>query len=357
MAQKLMDKIKRNSTIKIAEVLSKSEFMNDVDETATEVPALNIALSGSLTGGLKSGILTIAGPSRHFKSMYSLMMASAYLKKHPEAVLLFYDSEFGSPVEYFKSAGIDPERVIHTPVKNLEELKFDIVQQLEGIEKGDKLFILIDSIGNLASIKEATDAIDGKSAADMSRAKFVKGLYRIITPYLRLKDIPLVQIAHIYMTQDLFPKAVVSGGTGILLSSDNVWLVGRSQEKDADGLAGYNFTINIEKSRYVREKSKIPITVKFEGGISKYSGLLDIAMAANVVVKPSNGWYSRVDADGVIEAKKWRAKDTDSTEFWDSVLVNANFKSYIEANYRVSNGSLMSDEDIDAEMNSVEDEE
>jgi hypothetical protein len=94
-------------------------------------------------------------------------MASAYLKKNPEAVLLFYDSEFGSPVEYFESVGIDPSRVLHTPVKNLEELKFDMMKQLDAVEKGDKLFILIDSIGNLASVKEAEDALDGKSVADM----------------------------------------------------------------------------------------------------------------------------------------------------------------------------------------------
>lgn len=209
---KLMDKIKKNSTIKIAEILDKSEFMNDVDETATDIPAINIALSGSITGGLKSGILTIAGPQRHFKQMYSLYMASAYLRKHKEAILLFYDSEFGSPVEYFESVGIDPSRVLHTPVKNLEELKFDIVQQLEGIVKGDKLFILIDSIGNLQSVKEQTDAIDQKSTADMSRARYLKQFYRIITPYLRVKDIPMVQIGHIYMTQEMFSKPVLSGG-------------------------------------------------------------------------------------------------------------------------------------------------
>lgn len=331
--------------------------MNDVDETPTEIPAINIALSGSTTGGLKSGILTIAGPSRHFKSMYSLFMASAYLKKNPEAVLLFYDSEFGSPVEYFESVGIDPSRVLHTPVKNLEELKFDMMKQLDAVEKGDKLFILIDSIGNLASVKEAEDALDGKSVADMSRAKFLKGFYRIITPYLRLKDIPLVQIGHIYMTQEMFSKPVLSGGTGIMLASDNVWIVGRSQDKGADGLDGYFFTINIEKSRYVREKSKIPINVRFEGGMSKYSGLLDIAMEGSVVIKPSNGWYSRVDENGEIEAKKWRAKDTDTPEFWEPVLSNKKFIEYVENRYKVSNGTMMTDEDIDTAMDALGDDD
>lgn len=354
---KLLDKMKKNSTIKLAATMDKSEFMNDVDETQTDIPALNIALSGSTTGGIKSGLLTIAGPSRHFKSMYALVIASAYLKKHKDAMLLFYDSEFGSPIEYFISVGIDPARVLHVPVKNLEELKFDLMQQLDGIEKGDKMFVIIDSIGNLSQLKEATDALDGKSVADMTRAKFLKSFYRIITPYLRIKDIPMIQIGHIYMTQEMFSKPILSGGTGGMLASDNVWLIGRSQDKGNDGLDGYFFTINIEKSRYVREKSKIPINVRFEGGLGKYSGLLEIALDAGAIVKPSNGWFSRVDADGVIEQKKVRAKDTDTADFWDPVLKNKLFLDYLEKTYKVSNGAIVSDSDIDAAMNSIDGDE
>jgi hypothetical protein len=207
-----MDKLRKNSTIKIASVLDKSTFFNDVDETITDIPAINIALSGSIDGGMKSGILTIAGPSRHFKTMYGLIIAAAYLKKHKDAILFFMDSEFGSPKEYFSAVGINTSRVLHVPVKNLEELKFEMMQQLTTITRGEKVFFMIDSIGNLASLKEQDDAIDGKSVGDMSRAKYLKSFYRIITPYLRILDIPLVQIGHIYMTQEIYSKAVLSGG-------------------------------------------------------------------------------------------------------------------------------------------------
>ena len=209
MAESLLDRIKKSSTIKIASVMSESKFFNDVDETSTEVPAINIALSGSLDGGLKSGILTIAGESRHFKTTYALILASAYMKKHPEAILLFYDSEFGSSKDTMHAVGIDTSRVVHTPVKDFEELKFDIVQQLTNVNKGYKMFIVIDSIGNLASKKEVDDAVEGKSVAEMQRAKFIKGFYRIITPYLRIKDIPLVQIGHVYKTQEMYTKKIV----------------------------------------------------------------------------------------------------------------------------------------------------
>lgn len=207
-----MERIKKASTIKETRILAESEFFTDVDETPTDIFAINIALSGSINGGLKSGLLTLAGESKNFKTMYGLLMASAYLKKNKDAVLLFYDSEFGSPTAYFESVGIDTNRVLHVPVKNLEELKFDLMQQLTEIKKGDKLFVMVDSIGNLASKKEADDAEDGKSVQDMTRAKFLKGFYRIITPYLRIKDIPMVQIAHTYETQEMFSKTIVSGG-------------------------------------------------------------------------------------------------------------------------------------------------
>ena len=350
MAESLLDRIKKSSTIKIASVMSESKFFNDVDETSTEVPAINIALSGSLDGGLKSGILTIAGESRHFKTTYALILASAYMKKHPEAILLFYDSEFGSSKDTMHAVGIDTSRVVHTPVKDFEELKFDIVQQLTNVNKGDKMFIVIDSIGNLASKKEVDDAVEGKSVAEMQRAKFIKGFYRIITPYLRIKDIPLVQIGHVYKTQEMFPKTIVSGGGAVILASDAVWVIGRSQEKDGTDLLGYNFNINIEKSRYVVEKTKIPVTVKFDGGLSKYSGLLDIAVEGGCVIKPSNGWFSRVDDEGEIENKKWRRDDTDAAEFWTPMLKSKKFQEYIEKTYKLSQTELIADDDIAAEI-------
>lgn len=208
----LLDKLKKNSKIKETSILENSSFFNAKDQVPTSVPAINIALSGSLDGGLQPGLTVVAGPSKHFKSSICLVMASAYLKKYPEAVLLFYDSEFGSPKSYFESFGIETERVLHTPITDIEELKFDIMSQLKEIAKGDKVFILIDSIGNLASKKEVEDALNEKSVADMSRAKQLKSLFRMVTPHLTMKDIPMVAINHVYQTIEMFSKPVIGGG-------------------------------------------------------------------------------------------------------------------------------------------------
>ena len=95
----LLDKLKKNTTIKDSAILSKSKFFTEKDMVPTEVPMINVALSGRLDGGIIPGLTMWAGPSKHFKTAFSLLMAKAYMDKYPEAVLLFYASEFGTPVK------------------------------------------------------------------------------------------------------------------------------------------------------------------------------------------------------------------------------------------------------------------
>jgi RecA/RadA recombinase len=342
----IMDKLKKNSKVKETSVLSESKFFNEKDMVQTDVPMINVALSGSVDGGLSSGLTVLAGPSKHFKTSFALLMAAAYLNKHPDAVMLFYDSEFGSPQSYFQQFGIDTARVLHTPITNVEELKFDIIGQLEGMDRKDNVIIVIDSIGNLASKKELEDAINEKSVADMSRAKALKGLFRMTTPYLTMKNIPLLAINHTYKEIGLFPKDIVSGGTGIYYSADNIWILGRQQDKQGTEIKGYHFVINVEKSRYVKEKSKIPISVSWEGGVQRWSGLLEVALAGQYVAKPSNGWYQHVDRQtGELVGQKFREKETLTEEFWKPVLEGTDFKEFLKKQYSIGYQSLV---DMDA---------
>ena len=208
----ILDKIKKNSSIKESAILSKSKFFNDKDMITTAVPIVNVALSGKLDGGLTPGLTMWAGPSCPHCKTWRLLMAKSYLDKYEDAALLFYDSEFGTPQSYFDSFGIDTNRVLHTPLTDIEQLKFDVMTQLTQLERTDKLIIIIDSIGNLASKKEVEDALAEKSVADMSRAKQIKSLFRMVTPHLSMKDIPMIVVNHTYMEIGMFPKAIVGGG-------------------------------------------------------------------------------------------------------------------------------------------------
>lgn len=341
----LIEKLKKAGSVKSSQILSESTFFNVKDSTPTEIPIINIALSADVNGGLSSGLNFIAGPSRNFKSLLGLMLVKAYMQKYsndPNCVCLFYDSEFGITPKYIKTNGIDTEKIIHIPVEHLEQLKFDISKRLEQIERGDKVIIFIDSVGNLASKKEVEDALEEKSVADMSRAKVMKSLWRIVTPHLTIKDIPCVVINHTYSEMALYPKQIMSGGTGGMYSANQVLFIGKAQEKDGTDLIGYNFTINIEKSRYVKEKSKFTFQVTYEKGIQKYSGLMDIALDGGFVIKPSNGWYSKVNIEtGEVESKKYRFDDTNTKEFWDSILTNDKFKEYVNKTFSLGYGNIL----------------
>ena len=352
----LLDKLVKNSTIKLTAPIMDSKVYGKKDMAPTQVPMVNVALSGRIDGGLTPGLLVLAGPSKHFKSAFALLMAGAYMQRNPEAVLLFYDAEFGTPQAYFESFGIDMDRVVHTPITNVEELKFDISQQLDKVDKGDKVIIVIDSVGNLASKKEVEDALDGKSVADMSRAKALKSLFRIVTPHLNLKDIPLIAVNHTYKEIGLFPKDVVSGGTGIYYSADSIWIIGRRQEKVGQEITGYHFIINVEKSRHVREKAKIPISVSYDGGIVKWSGLMDVAEAGGYINKPKVGWYEAVNPETgeILSEKLMRAKEVnDNKEFWMMMLEKTNLAAYIKNSFAVGASGAIMREDAIAEIDEV----
>jgi RecA/RadA recombinase len=275
----------------------------------------------------------------------------AYLDKYEEGVALLYDSEYGITPEYLESYNIDTNRVIHIPVEDVEQLKFDITKRLDEVDKGDRVFVMIDSVGNLASKKEVEDAKNEKAVADMSRAKALKSLFRIITPKLTGKDIPCLAINHVYQEIGMFPKAIVSGGTGIYYSANQIFIISKSQEKDGTDLAGFKFTINIEKSRFVKEKSKLPFTVLYESGIQKWSSLFDLALDAGFIAKSTQGWYNLVDMDSgeVIEPRR-RLKDIEQDDaFFEKLVANDDFNVYIERKFKLNMAQAEDDRNNDTD--------
>ena len=155
----------------------------------------------------------------------------------------------------------------------------------------------------------------------------------------KVYDISVKDVEH-YVLEN----GVVTHNTGSYYSADNIFILGRQQDKDEKSkeITGYDFIINVEKSRYVKEKSKIPVSVSFDGGINRWSGLLALATESGHVIKPSNGWYSKVNIEtGEIEDKKYREADTNNKDFWMSIINDKAFHKFIEDKYAVANGAIM----------------
>lgn len=360
----LAERLMKNSVVKETTYVGQAKFYKNLEAVPTAVPMINVALSGNMDDGLTPGVTMVAGPSKHFKTLFGLIMAKAFLDRYKDGVILFYNNEYGAPDKYFASLDIDLSRVIEVPFDDIEILKQDVVAQLDGLGAKDRIMIFIDSIGMVASRKELDDVRDEKTVNDMTRAKQMKAFWRMITPMCKRKLVPLVAINHSYMTQEMYSKAVVSGGTGGIYAADNIWIIGRQQEtadiKTADGkkkkgLTGYSFIINIEKSRFVKEKSKIPIKVLMDGGLSQWSGLFDLALQEGYIVSPSKGYFATVDREsGVVSESTFRRGAVeDSADFWNRIFKETDFKEHVRkmftlgTNKLLSTGTIVHDEDED----------
>lgn len=335
MVSDLMKKAMKNAYVKEADVLSASKYFQTEWglNIPTKIPMMNVALSGSFTGGIQQGLMMLVGDSKTFKTGFLLEFARAFQQEKPNGIILFYDSEFGTTPEYFASRGVDMSRVLHIPIKTVEDLKFDLGSQLDGFAEEDDVMILVDSIGNLASKKEAEDAKDGNDAADMTRAKSLNSLFRVVTPELNMKRIPMMCINHYYLTQERYPKVVISGGKKLMLSSDDAWLITRTADKDGKDLKGWHFNISIEKSRTVKEKEKFPIHVTYEDGLNELSGLFEEAVDFGAIVQ-RGAWYTVRDQDtGKESVNKRKQQIVEDVEYFERLMKREDFQKFVREKY------------------------
>jgi hypothetical protein len=332
---KLLDRMKKLSTVVGSSALSKSDFFK-YDVTPTAIPILNLAFGGSVFSGLTGGITMLAGESRTFKTGLLIQTVKAFQVKHKTGVCVFYDSEFSS-LAYWVSAGIDMDRVLHTPVVTIDELKHDMAKLLDSIEPEDKIMFVCDSIGGLASKKEAMDAIErADMPVDMTRAKTMNSLFRVVTPVLNKLKIDFVLINSFYETMDKYPTRVYAGGKKVFLSCDDVFFISRTKitQKETKKLDGFTFTLIADKSRTVIEGSKFPISVTFAGGIDRYSGLYDLGKEFGFI-SVLGAWVKVMDFDSGEMSGNKRVKDITS-DFYEALITNEKFTELASKKYKLN---------------------
>lgn len=348
LAQKLMTAAGKGSR---AVMLSESDLDLKSVVAKTKVPLVNLMLSGDLNGGLIPGITQLVGDSRSFKSVFCLLLVKSYLDAHEDAICVFFDSEFGAE-KYFDTMNIDRSRVIHVPFENLEELKMQCVSMIEKVEANERVVFFVDSVSQTASKKEMQDTLDGKSVADLTRAREMNSFFRIITPKINLRRIPFLVINSFYDDMDnQYADPIIKGGKQIFLSSDSLFFVSRTQEKNdaTKELLGWTFKYKSMKSRFVKEKAVFPLTVLYDGGIDVYSGMLELARIGGFVTMPSSGWYTRPFIEG---DKKWQKKQLDDS-FWEPVLANPEFQKFCREFYSLETGAMFTEQSIDEETGEI----
>jgi len=341
----LMSKMLKHAG-KYAAVLSNSPFAEKKILCSTDIPTINLMMSGILDGGLTNGCTQVVGESRTFKSLYCLVLVKAYLDKYEDAICVLLDNEFGS-AQYFKSVGIDPDRVIHCPVTDVESLKHTVMTMLEDMAENDHVIFFLDSLSQIASLKETEDAIEGKVVADMTRAKMINSFFRMVTPRFVMKNVPFLFINSFYAdTTNKYADHILKSGKQAFLSSDTILFVTRSQVKEkGEDLRGWSFNYRVMKSRVIKEQSKFDLEVLYEGGINRNSGLFSLAEEFGYI-KANGAWYE-IKAPFMNTNKQVRSSDIENNqEFFDLLVKDKDFYKFAHDKFALEGNALFEQKDV-----------
>jgi RecA/RadA recombinase len=147
-----------------------------------------------------------------------------------------------------------------------------IEKKRKGVEI-PKIMFVMDSLGNLATQKEIDDASSGSEKADMTRAKVIKSIFRIITTKLGEIHAPLVITNHTYQSQGFISQTVGAGGEGLKYAASIILNLSKAQLKEGDSKTGIIVTAKSVKNRFAKPLQEIKFQISFSKGMNPYIGL------------------------------------------------------------------------------------
>lgn len=265
-----------NSVDNGCELIEESAGAQINDYISTGSLILNACVTGSLFKGIPTGrVTTLAGEPGAGKSFLALSACREAQKQG--YVPIYLDSEGAQDIQTVTRLGIDAKKFMIKQVNTITEVSSFIINlcsKLETIPEKDrdKVLIVLDSLGNLTSTKEAEDIKELTGKRDMTKQQEIKALFRVCATPLAKLHIPFIVVSHIYLSQDLFSKRIISGGSGINYNSSVTLMLSAAKldgnDKENDKLAanskseltktGVIVSATPQKSRFT-----IPQKVKF----------------------------------------------------------------------------------------------
>lgn len=285
------------------ECLSSQKAASRID---TGFYALNGIVSGNVNEGIRDNtIVCLCGQSNSGKSFILANLVASAVKQGYEVLL--FDSERAVNKDYYERLGCDTDKILRVPVGSTSEFRnqaFKIVEEFYAQGGPDaKLFLGLDSLGNLASDKELADVEKDKNASDQgNNAKMQNSAFRVISSLASKYDFPVVFTNHTYAPiGDMFAtRGTISGGAKAIYNSNLILyfdrLVNKEQVEDlATGknkkkMVGMNMKITSIKNRDYVEEQTVTLSLNYVAGINPYSGLLGFAAGAGILQKKAKGW-------------------------------------------------------------------
>ena len=265
-----------NSVDNGCELIEQSAGAQINDYISTGSLILNACMTGSLFKGIPAGrVVTLAGDPGAGKSFLALSACREAQKNG--YVPIYLDSEGAQDIQTVTRLGIDPKKFMIKQVNTITEVSSFILNLCDKLstipdETRDKIIIVLDSLGNLTSTKEADDIKDLTGKRDMTKQQEVKALFRVCATPLAKLHIPFIVVSHTYSSMSFIPTAVVAGGTGLGYSASITLHLSAAKldgyDKDNDKIAS-NSKSELTKTGVVvtakplKSRFTIPQKVKF----------------------------------------------------------------------------------------------
>lgn len=261
---------------------------------------INKIISGKYNGGYAQGRLAcLAGHSGSGKSFLAANAMAAAQKN--DAGILLIDSENALDAEYLSKLGVDVSapNFLYRGVKTIADTSKIIssfIKSYRSSEITETFMILIDSLDMLLTESMIKTYDDGDIGSDQGQQ--AKQIKRMLATYMHdIKDLNIVMLCtkQPYKEQDpikarsnpwvltessKFPFSQISMLTKLVL-----------KDKKTNELNGITLKVFGEKTRFTRPFQQCKIEVPYNEGMDRMSGLLDAAVALNIVEK-NKGWYS-----------------------------------------------------------------
>jgi len=268
-----------------ASLVSEGVEAGDVDTFIdTGSYHFNALLSGSIHGGIPSNKITaIAGESATGKTFFVLGMCKTFLDNNPDAGVIYFESESALTKQLIEERGIDSERMVIMPVTTVQEFRHQALTVLEKYAEQNEadrkpILLVLDSLGMLSTTKEVEDTADGKETRDMTRAQVLKAAFRVLTLKLGRAKVPMVITNHTYDVVGAYmPTKEMGGGSGLKYAASTIVYLSKKKEKDGTEVIGNIIHCKTQKSRLSKENMMVDVRLRYDTGLDKYYGLLDLA--------------------------------------------------------------------------------
>ena len=252
---------------------------------------LNALLSGSLYKGLPSNKITaFAGESATGKTFFLLGLVKQFLIDNLDGGVLYFESESALTPEMIEVRDIDTKRFIQLPVATIQEFAQQASKVVDKhIESsGAPLLLCLDSLGMLSTDKEVGDITEGTNKVDMTKARIVKGAFRVLTLKLAKAGIPLLVTNHTYkQIGTMFPQDIMGGGSGLQYAASTIIFLSKRKEKIGTDVIGNIIHCKNFKSRLTKENKMVDVLLTYDEGLSRYYGLLTLAEKYDIIKKVS----------------------------------------------------------------------